>query len=105
MAKRRKGHQVIFAEAPDELADRLKVVAKGNDRTITAEVLRAIRQHVEREEAALGITPPSATTPPQAAEKVKRKSGGGEKPADVVRRSEAMPSSAADLPTDLPFTE
>jgi hypothetical protein len=58
VAKRKEGHKIVFVEVPEDLAGRLKRVAKLNDRSMTAEAVRAFRRHVEAEEKALGLAPP-----------------------------------------------
>ena len=51
MAKRKEGHSVLFVEVPDELKDRLRVVADRNHRSMVGETIAAIERHVEAEEA------------------------------------------------------
>jgi hypothetical protein len=57
MAKRKEGYRVFYIEVPDELATTFIALAEANDRTLTAEVLRALRRHVEGERAGLGPIP------------------------------------------------
>jgi hypothetical protein len=65
--RERAGYKALWVEAPVELVERLKTVAERNDRSFTAEAVRAFKRHVEAEEAALGIAPPGP----------KGKKGGG----------------------------
>ena len=70
MAKRKEGHEVLFVEVPQELKERLRVVADRNHRSMVAEAVVALERHVKAEEAAC---PEEAT-----AQKGKgRKKGGG----------------------------
>jgi hypothetical protein len=76
MAKRKEGHKVVFVEAPIELAERLRAVAKLNHRSVNGEAVVAIERHVEAEEAA----GPSAGEGEQTGAvkaKVKGKKGSG----------------------------
>ncbi len=52
MAKRKEGCKVVFVEAPVELAERLRAVAKLNHRSVNGEAVVAFERHVEAEEAA-----------------------------------------------------
>lgn len=52
MAKRKEGCKVVFVEAPLELVERLRAVAKLNHRSITGEAVVAFERHVQAEEAA-----------------------------------------------------
>jgi hypothetical protein len=43
-------HQLVHLRLPAALLDRLREVAKAEDRSVTAEVKRALTTHVERAE-------------------------------------------------------
>ncbi|MBY0525211.1 MAG: hypothetical protein K2R98_17525 [Gemmataceae bacterium] len=49
--QRKPGHKVIFVETPSDLAERFKLVAKHNRRSITGEALVAFERHLKLEEA------------------------------------------------------
>ena len=57
MAKRKEGHEVLFVELPEGLKERLRVVAKGNQRSMVGEAVVAIQHHVKAEEAARPAEP------------------------------------------------
>lgn len=71
MAKRKEGHEVLFVEMPEELKERLRVVADRNRRSMVGEAVVALERHVMAEEAA---HPGEAT-----AQKAKSKKKGGSK--------------------------
>ncbi len=68
---RTEGRKVIFLEAPIDLAERLRAVAKRNHRSVNGEAIVAIERHVEAEEAA-GMP----ASKPEKAEAVKTKGKG-----------------------------
>jgi hypothetical protein len=68
MAKRKEGHEVLFVEMPVPLKERLRVVAKGNQRSMVGEAVVAIERHVAAAEAARPAEPTAA--------KPKAKKGG-----------------------------
>jgi hypothetical protein len=51
MARPREGVKVVFVEAPAELVERLRALAKRNRRSMNGEALVAIERHVEAEGA------------------------------------------------------
>jgi predicted transcriptional regulator len=69
MAKRKEGHEVLFVEVPEELKERLRVLADRNHRSMNGEAVVAIERYVAAEEA----TRPEEAT----AQKGKAKKGGG----------------------------
>ena len=48
-ARLKAGHRLVYVEAPVELAERLKVVAKRNRRSVTNEAVVAFERHVTAE--------------------------------------------------------
>jgi hypothetical protein len=51
MARPREGIGVVFVEAPKELIERLRALAKRNHRAMNGEALVAIEKHLEAEGA------------------------------------------------------
>jgi hypothetical protein len=60
MAKRKEGHEVLFVEVPAALKERLRIVAKGNKRSMVGEAVVAIERHVAAEEMARAAEPTTA---------------------------------------------
>jgi len=61
MAKRKEGYEVLFVEVPMALKERLRVVAKGNQRSMVGEAVVAIERHVKAEEAQRPAEPTTTT--------------------------------------------
>ena len=79
MARPREGIKVLFIEAPVELAERLRAVAKRNHRSTNGEALAAIERHVEAEETArvhLLAAPPKPPPEKPAGKPRRRKTPG-----------------------------
>lgn len=76
MAKRKEGHKVVFVEAPIELAERLKEVARLNHRSVNGEAVVAFERHVREEEAARSLDGGLSESPP-AKSKGRGKKGNG----------------------------
>jgi hypothetical protein len=62
MAKRKEGHEVLFVEVPEALKERLRAVAKLNQRSMVGEAVVAIEQHVKAEEARRPAEPTAPKT-------------------------------------------
>lgn len=60
MAKRKEGHEVLFVEVPAALKERLRAVAKQNQRSMVGEAVVAIERHVAAEEEARPAEPTAA---------------------------------------------
>jgi hypothetical protein len=79
MAKRKQGHRIIFVEAPEDLARRLKDVARRNHRSMTGEAVLAIEEHVNAQATDPALPVASAAEGPRTPA-AKRKSGRSRKP-------------------------
>ncbi len=76
MARPREGIRVLFVEAPAELAERLRALAKRNHRSMNGEALVALERHLEAE-GAPRIHPQKAPPPEGKPTKCRGKKGGG----------------------------
>jgi predicted transcriptional regulator len=77
MAKRKEGHEVLFVEVPQELKERLRVVAERNRRSMNGEAVVAIERYLAAEEAAEAEEAARLAEP--TAQKAKGKKKGGAK--------------------------